>query len=110
MIFPTDSVTHSCELDCLLVSAKSDHTSRYSRQPYANEFDQPFSLEVTIILPPTLCNVHKVTTCDATLPSNNLLNPDLPLVPITIRSMLFSSAKSSMPPAISFEEMISVFI
>ena len=33
-----------------------------------------------------------VTMCDATLPSNNLLDPDLPLVPITIKSILFSSA------------------
>ena len=38
----------------------SGHTSRYSRQPYANQFDQPFGLVVTIILPPTLGNVHKL--------------------------------------------------
>jgi hypothetical protein len=37
-----------------------------------------------------------VTTEDAILPSNNFLNPDLPLVPITIKSILFSSAYSNI--------------
>jgi len=35
--------------------------------------------------------VLKLVTGDATLPSNNPLNPDLPLVSITIRSILFFS-------------------
>ena len=35
--------------------------------------------------------VLKLVTGDATLPNNNPLNPDLPLVSITIRSMLFFS-------------------
>ena len=33
----------------------------------------------------------QVVTCDATIPSNNPLNPDLRLVSITIRSILFFS-------------------
>ncbi len=47
---------------------------------------------------------------DATLPSSNFLNPDLPLVPIAIKSMFSLSAKFTMPPTIVTENIISVFI
>ena len=37
-----------------------------------------------------------VTTEEAVLPNNNFLNPVLPLVPITIKSICFSSAYSNI--------------
>jgi hypothetical protein len=41
-----------------------------------------------------------VIISEATLPNNNLLNPVVPFVPATIRSMLSFSAYAIIPPTI----------
>jgi hypothetical protein len=43
-----------------------------------------------------------VTTPDATLPSNNFLKPDMPLVPTTIKSIFLSSAYSTIAATTDF--------
>jgi len=54
--------------------------------------------------------VRKSITLEATLPSNNFLKSDLPLVPTTIKSIFLFSAYSTIPLGIFTEIIISVFI